>query len=141
MSATDEHHLAGEPLLSPVPAEGPSPADRGVRASDAEREAVVARLHHALGEGRLDLAETDMRVAAAYAARYRSDLSPLLADLPDSAAVWISLVWRSRLTLLGPGRSAETPPTPAQCRTAAALVAAAVVWVMICALLGAALVH
>ena len=55
-----------------------------VRASDADRADTVARLHHALGEGRLDLAETDERVAAAYAARYRSELPPLLADLPDA---------------------------------------------------------
>src|SRR5437867_6344007 len=102
MSATDEHRVAGEPLPAPAPAEDPPPAARGVRASDAEREAAVARLHHALGEGRLDLAEADTRVAAAYSARYRSELPPLLADLPDSgpaepdtptwAAVWIALL-------------------------------------------------
>jgi hypothetical protein len=39
-------------------------ADRGLRASDAEREATVATLHHALGAGRLDLAETETRVGA-----------------------------------------------------------------------------
>jgi hypothetical protein len=53
-----------------------------VRASDAEREAAVARLHHALGEGRLDLTETDRRIAAACAAVFREDLPPLLADIP-----------------------------------------------------------
>lgn len=64
----------------------PSPAPSfPVRASDAEREDTVARLHHALGEGRLDLAETEVRVAAAYVARYRSELSPLLpADMGGS---------------------------------------------------------
>lgn len=156
MSATDEPHLAAAPLPLPASAQdtapaGPPPAGRGVLASDDEREAAVARLHYGLGEGRLDLAETDARVAAAYAARYRGDLPSLLADLPDSGpaesdtptwtAVWTSLVWRTRLTRLGPASSAEAPPTPAQCRTAAVLVVSAAVWVTICAVLGAVLVR
>jgi hypothetical protein len=57
-----------------------------VRASDAERADVVALLHEALGTGRLDLAETDERVAAAYAARFRHELAALVRDLPGSAA-------------------------------------------------------
>lgn len=88
----------------------PSPAPSfPVRASDAEREDTVARLHHALGEGRLDLAETEVRVAAAYVARYRSELPPLLAALPHSqrasqdaqseapawSAIWASAVRRA----------------------------------------------
>jgi hypothetical protein len=56
------------------------------RASDAEREAAVTRLHHVLGEGRLTLAEADERVAAAYAAQYRDELPRLLADLPEPAS-------------------------------------------------------
>ena len=55
-----------------------------VRASHAERAATVDRLHAALGEGRLELDETEERVAAAYGSSYRSDLLPLLADLPAS---------------------------------------------------------
>jgi hypothetical protein len=54
------------------------------RASDAEREAVVARLRHAAGEGRLTVEELDERIDAAYAAKTRADLEPLTADLPDS---------------------------------------------------------
>ncbi|HEY2223127.1 DUF1707 domain-containing protein [Actinomycetospora sp.] len=38
-----------------------------MRASDAERGDAVRLLQHALGEGRLDLQETETRVAAAYA--------------------------------------------------------------------------
>ena len=76
------------------------------RASDAERTETVARLHEALGAGRLDLAETDERVATAYAARYRHELTALLTDLPrDDAsfteaptwtALWMLTVWRAR---------------------------------------------
>jgi hypothetical protein len=58
-----------------------------VQASDAEREDAVARLHHALGEGRLDLAETEDRVTAAYAAQHRAELLPLLADLPHGSSL------------------------------------------------------
>jgi hypothetical protein len=53
------------------------------RASDAEREAVVARLRDAAGEGRLTVEELTERIDAAYAARTRAELEPLTADLPD----------------------------------------------------------
>jgi uncharacterized protein DUF1707 len=55
------------------------------RASDAEREAVVARLRNAAGEGRLTVEELDERIDAAYAAKTRAELEPLTADLPDAA--------------------------------------------------------
>ena len=114
------------------------------RASDAERADTVARLHHALGAGRLDLAETDERVAAAYAARHRHELADLLADLPadDTAftdaprwnALWTLVVWRLRTTVTG---VAGPRPSAAQHRTAALLSVLAVVWFMVCAVLGA----
>lgn len=53
-----------------------------MRVSDADRSTVVRRLERALREGRIDLAEFDERVAAAYAARVRRDLDVLTADLP-----------------------------------------------------------
>ena len=114
------------------------------RASDAERADTVARLHHALGAGRLDLAETDERVTAAYAARHRHELADLLADLPtdDTAftdaprwnALWTLVVWRLRTTVTG---VAAPRPTAAQHRTAALLTVLAVVWFLVCAVLGA----
>ena len=55
----------------------------GVRASDAEREDVARILRAATGQGLLTLAEVDERLAAVYAARYRHELEPLTADLPD----------------------------------------------------------
>jgi hypothetical protein len=53
-----------------------------IRASDAERERLARFLAAAFAEGRLDVAEFDIRVAAAYAAVYRDELIPLISDLP-----------------------------------------------------------
>jgi hypothetical protein len=53
-----------------------------VRASDAERENVVARLREHAAAGRLDVDELEDRVGAAYGARTRGDLAALLGDLP-----------------------------------------------------------
>lgn len=63
-------------------AHGKSPAPR-MRASDAEREAVVERLSAATAEGRLTLEELTDRTEAAFRARYRDDLDRIAADLPD----------------------------------------------------------
>jgi hypothetical protein len=115
-----------------------------LRASDAERTATVERLHQALGAGRLDLAETEERVTAAYAARHRHELTALLTDLPASdattgpapswTALWALAVWRVRAFLAG---TAVESPTSRQLRTAAVVAAVAVVWVAFCAVLGA----
>ncbi|HEV7908200.1 MAG TPA: DUF1707 domain-containing protein [Pseudonocardiaceae bacterium] len=59
--------------------------DPPVRASDADREQVVAALRNAVGEGRLTLDEADERMTTAYAIRYRHELKPLTADLPAPA--------------------------------------------------------
>jgi hypothetical protein len=56
-----------------------------VRASDADREAVVARLQAAVAEGRLELDEFGSRADAAHAAVFRADLDRLVADLPRVA--------------------------------------------------------
>ena len=55
------------------------------RASDAEREAVVARLRDAASEGRLTVEELAERIDAAYAAKTHAELEPLTADLPGPA--------------------------------------------------------
>jgi hypothetical protein len=55
----------------------------GIRAADADRDAVVARLQSAVGEGRLDLDEFGARASAAYAALTVAELDALLADLPQ----------------------------------------------------------
>ncbi|HEY2175029.1 MAG TPA: DUF1707 domain-containing protein [Mycobacteriales bacterium] len=58
-----------------------------IRASDAEREAVVARLNTATSEGRLQLDEFSARVDRAYQARARGELDDLVRDLPATSGV------------------------------------------------------
>ncbi|WP_336205737.1 DUF1707 SHOCT-like domain-containing protein [Nonomuraea sp. LPB2021202275-12-8] len=57
-----------------------------VRASDAEREAVVEQLREASVEGRLTLAELTDRTEAAYTATTHAELTLLTQDLPAGAA-------------------------------------------------------
>ena len=54
-----------------------------LRTSDAEREQVATILRAAMTEGRLTLEEGEERLGACYAAKYRDELLPLTADLPD----------------------------------------------------------
>jgi DUF1707 SHOCT-like domain len=60
--------------------------DGSIRAGNADRERVVAQLNAAFSEGRLDVAELDERVAAAYAAKTMGELVPLTADLPATGS-------------------------------------------------------
>ncbi len=53
-----------------------------VRASDADRERVVAAVRRHYAAGRLETQELEQRVAEAYAARWRSELRWLLSDMP-----------------------------------------------------------
>ncbi|MFC5066118.1 DUF1707 SHOCT-like domain-containing protein [Actinomycetospora atypica] len=55
------------------------------RIGDRERREVDERLRRAQDAGMITLAEYDERAQACYAARYRRDLEPLVADLPDDA--------------------------------------------------------
>jgi hypothetical protein len=83
------------PHGTPGPSEPTTETPPAVRASDADREAVVAVLHDAVMRGLLTLDEGNDRVAAAYAARYLTDLPELTADLPPMAAPG----WRALATL------------------------------------------
>ncbi|MFC4126534.1 DUF1707 SHOCT-like domain-containing protein [Nocardia rhizosphaerae] len=56
----------------------------GTRASDAERDEIVAQLSTHLADGRLDLAEYDQRVAKVYATTTRDELAVVLSDLPQT---------------------------------------------------------
>lgn len=60
----------------------PSDPVESIRASNDDREAVVRRLNDAFSEGRLDMAELEERVSAAYQAKTLGDLRPLTRDLP-----------------------------------------------------------
>lgn len=55
-----------------------------MRASDADRERVVAQLQDQVGEGRLTLDEFSERTATAYRARTIGELADLTRDLPAS---------------------------------------------------------
>jgi hypothetical protein len=68
---------------TPPPARAPEPPPAGpIRAGDADRERVVEALRMHAGAGRLDAAELERRIEAAYAATYVSDLDAVLAELP-----------------------------------------------------------
>lgn len=56
-----------------------------MRASDAEREAVVEQLREASVEGRLTLSELTERTEAAYLATNHAELAQLTSDLPGAA--------------------------------------------------------
>ena len=65
-------------------AANPDPLPREqLRASDADRQAVVDKLRKAHDDGRLTLAEYDDRTRSAYSARTYADLLLLTADLPE----------------------------------------------------------
>jgi hypothetical protein len=57
------------------------PEPHQLRASDADREVAVERLRTAALEGRLDADELESRLAAAYGARWCSELAALTTDV------------------------------------------------------------
>ncbi|HEX6450735.1 MAG TPA: DUF1707 domain-containing protein [Trebonia sp.] len=63
----------------------PRPAPRDLRASDSDRERVIAMLSAALGDGRLTQQEHSERIKAALTARTLGDLAVLTADLASAA--------------------------------------------------------
>jgi hypothetical protein len=68
---------------APAPYE-PLPEAR-LRVGDAERYEAAGALGEHFATGRLDQAEYDARVQAAYAGRTRADLQELFTDLPEPA--------------------------------------------------------
>jgi hypothetical protein len=59
------------------------PESSELRIGDRERREIDDRLRAAHDAGMITLVEYDERVKAAYAARYRRELEPLVADLPS----------------------------------------------------------
>ena len=55
-----------------------------MRAGTTDRQAAVDQLSTHFADGRLDAAEFDQRVAAAYGSTYLDELPPLFADLPQN---------------------------------------------------------
>ena len=69
-----------------------------IRASDAERDAAVARLREAAALGRLTLEEFTDRMQTAYDARNRAQLDELVRDLPEEPASAAALPAPARRT-------------------------------------------
>lgn len=57
------------------------PSRPALRASDADREAVAARLREASVDGRIDSEELEQRLSEVYAARWVGELDRLVADV------------------------------------------------------------
>jgi hypothetical protein len=72
----------------------PMATDDPIRASDADREVVVATLREAYTAGRLTLDEFDERMAAAYASKTWGDLRKLTIDLPSQPVLGSDLPGR-----------------------------------------------
>lgn len=79
--------------------------DPNMRVSNAEREAILAKLHAATEEGRLDLDEFADRSRQVYEARTYGEVERLLADLPDTGG-----------TLAVPTAKRPVPEGPAELR-------------------------
>jgi DUF1707 SHOCT-like domain len=108
-----------------------------LRASDADREEIVTRLHKAATEGRIAPEELEQRVSAALTARTYSELDATVADLPRqparrpqrdvrrrSTAGWaLSVVKEYPLVLL--------VALPVLAVTAAMVIAATVMWAVL----------
>lgn len=79
-----------------------------VRASDAERDAIVGRLNQAVGEGRLTMDEFSERLELAYAARTRGELDPLLRDLPVGTGGAVPAITSGTAVVSGGGQGKDT---------------------------------
>jgi hypothetical protein len=104
-----------------------------LRASDADRDAVVDRLREAAGEGRLEPYELEHRVDGALRAQTYGDLAALLADLPGNDHVFSRRTsWRTnaalRSAVLGGGLLVAVTLAFALVALMAMLVIAAAAW-------------
>ena len=68
--------------VTATPAERNTQPQSGVRASDEDRQRVVAELERHTGDGRLSLAEFTDRAGRAYRAATHGELAALTQDLP-----------------------------------------------------------
>jgi hypothetical protein len=85
-------------------------SDDPIRASDADREVVVASLRDAYTAGRLDLDEFDERTSAAYESKTWGDLRQLTIDLPAQPILGGDVPGRPFASQLPPGQLPAHPP-------------------------------
>ncbi len=105
-----------------------------MRASDADRDRIVERLHKAATEGRIAAEELEQRVTTALRARTYGELERTVADLPRrregrapvrrSSSAWAVSAIRANPFLL-------LFAIPVLAVTAAMIVAATIVWVVL----------
>jgi Domain of unknown function (DUF1707) len=106
-----------------------------LRASDADRDAIVERLRKAAGEGRIDAEELEERVDAALRARTYGELEWLTADLPRTD---VARRHRprggtlARSTVMGAGMLAAVIVAVAAIAVVAFVVFAAAAWWGVC---------
>jgi Flp pilus assembly protein TadB len=118
-----------------------------LRASDADRDAVVDRLRVAAGEGRLEPEEFEQRVDHALRARTYGELEELLADLPGDGGVLLRRAGRrtspaARFAAVGAGALIAVTVAVAVVAvvvvlvlaTAAAWIAIVLFWLVCCGL-------
>ncbi|MFW3171986.1 DUF1707 SHOCT-like domain-containing protein [Geodermatophilus sp. CPCC 206100] len=114
-----------------------------MRASDADRLAVVKHLQDAVARGLLTPDEGSERMADAFAAVHRTDLDPLAEDLPPAPAERTAPGWRSLGTLaVEQVRASLTTAATGRLRTArvaVVLVVASLFLVLLGALSGVAM--
>ena len=100
----------------------------GMRASDAERDEVVARLKEEFATGRLSKDTFLFRVNEVLKSRHQADLPPLVADLPvlaepgPSPAAAVQAFLFGRLRAAWPRRARPAPAAPAPAPSASSLV-------------------
>jgi len=90
-------------------------SDHMMRASDLDRDAVVATLRDAYTAGRLTLEEFDERMTAAYASRTWGELRKLTEDLPAQPVLGSDVPGRhlpARALPAHPPRTNGPPPPP-----------------------------
>jgi hypothetical protein len=98
-----------------VSAENPSEISR-MRISDADRDRAASVLSHALAEGRLTPQEHSERLDGIFAAKTQADITPLISDLPNAAALA-----HPGGTLVQPGYSGAIATTRRRARLVAIL--------------------
>ena len=95
-------------MADPVSSEHPSTGEghpREIRCSDDEREQTRLHLAEAAGEGRITVDEAEARLIQVAAARFRSDLHAVTADLPprptrtSNATGWLPVLALARRQL------------------------------------------
>lgn len=108
-------------------------SDHMLRASDQDREAVVATLRDAYTAGRLTLEEFDERTTAAYASKTWGELRKLTEDLPVQPILGSDIPGRhlpESVLPAHPPRANGTPP-PARHRRRPTFVPIVALWLVL----------